>query len=72
MYLFKDFELTEREYEILHYIKTMEPKVLAKRLGISPRTVQWHLTKLYAKFHVKNRYQLIIKLIESLPNHLVR
>ncbi len=72
MYKIEGLELTEREFEILHYIKTMEPKVLAARLGISPRTVQWHLTKLYAKFRVKNKYQLIIKLIESLPNHLAR
>ena len=72
MYGFEDLYLTEREYEILQYIKSMDSKTLAKRLGISPRTLQWHLSKLYAKFRVKNRYQLIVKLIESLPNHLAR
>ena len=42
MYKFEGVELTEREFEILHYIKSMELKVLSERLGISPRTVQWH------------------------------
>lgn len=72
MYIAKDLWLTEREYEILQDIKRLDSKSIAKKLGISPRTLQWHLTKIYAKFRVKNKYQLIIKLIESLPNHLAR
>ena len=72
MFQLEDLYLTEREFEIIQYIKSMDSKTLANRLGISPRTLQWHLTKLYAKFRVKNKYQLIVKLIESLPNHLVR
>ena len=71
MYILDDLCLTEREYEILQYIKTMDSKALANRLGISPRTLQWHMTKLYAKFRVKNKYQLIVKLIDALPSHLV-
>ena len=72
MGVFDELCLTEREYEIIHYIKSMDSKTLANRLGISQRTLQWHMTKIYAKFRVKNKYQLIIKLIESLPNHLAR
>lgn len=71
MYSFEDLYLTEREYEILQDINLDTP-LLANKLGISKRTLQWHMTKIYAKFRVKNKYQLLIKLVESLPNHLAR
>jgi len=71
MYGVEDLYLTEREHEILQYIKCLEPKKIAQRLGISVRTLQWHLTKIYAKFRVKNKYQLIVKIIKYLPDDMV-
>ena len=60
MYRFEDLYLTEREYEILQDI-SLDTQPLATKLGISKRTLQWHMTKIYAKFRVKNKYQLLIK-----------
>ena len=71
MYVLDNLYLTEREFEILQYIN-MDTKDIANKLGISKRTLQWHMTKIYAKFRVRNKYQLLIKLVESLPNHIAR
>lgn len=57
-------ELTEREKEIIPLIKDVPNlNVLAKKLGVSYSTLQWHLGRLYAKFHVRCRLQLVIKLM---------
>jgi DNA-binding NarL/FixJ family response regulator len=53
-------DLTERELEILEYVAVgLSGKQVASRLGLSPRTVETHLAKLYRKLGVRNRVQAI-------------
>lgn len=40
-------------------------KLIATMLGISERTVEFHLTNIYAKYQVSSRTELILKLRES-------
>ena len=65
--MYDDIVLTQREREIINYIKDVPLKTMASVMGISYRTLQWHLGKLYAKFRVQNRLQLILKLLERVP-----
>ena len=52
--------LTERELEILEYLAIgLTVKQVATRLGLSPRTVDTHIAKLYRKLGVRNRVQAI-------------
>ncbi len=52
--------LTERELEILrHLSKGLSVKQVATRLGISPRTVESHIAKLYRKLGARNRVQAV-------------
>jgi two-component system nitrate/nitrite response regulator NarL len=52
--------LTPRELEILEYLALgLTVKQVATRLGLSPRTVDTHIAKLYRKLGVKNRVQAI-------------
>ncbi len=52
--------LTEREIEILEYVAVgLTVKQVATRLGLSPRTVETHLAKLYRKLGVRNRVQAL-------------
>ena len=52
--------LTHRELEILEYLALgLTVKQVATRLGLSPRTVDTHIAKLYRKLRVKNRVQAI-------------
>ena len=52
--------LTEREFEILEYVAVgLTVKQVASRLGLSPRTVETHLAKLYRKLGVRNRVQAL-------------
>ena len=52
--------LTEREIEILEYVALgLTVKQVASRLGLSPRTVETHLAKLYRKLGVRNRVQAL-------------
>ncbi len=54
--------VTEREIEILEYLSLgLTVKQVAKRLGVSPRTVETHIAKLYRKLGVKNRVQAVSK-----------
>ena len=50
------FDLTRREREILALLaqRLTNPEI-AEQLSISPRTVQQHLTNLYAKLNVASR-----------------
>ena len=34
---------------------------IAADLGVSARTVEWHLTNVYRKLHVRNRTELVLK-----------
>jgi DNA-binding CsgD family transcriptional regulator len=48
--------LTNREREVLALLASGESnRELAQRLGVSPRTIQKHLQRIYAKLGVKRR-----------------
>jgi DNA-binding NarL/FixJ family response regulator len=52
--------LTARELEILEHVGLgLTVKQVATRLGLSPRTVETHLAKLYRKLGVRNRVQAL-------------
>jgi DNA-binding CsgD family transcriptional regulator len=48
--------LTAREIEVLRLVaQGMSDAQVARKLVISPRTVNWHLTSIYNKLHVSSR-----------------
>lgn len=48
--------LTNREREVLELLTNGDSnRELGQRLGVSPRTIQKHLQRIYAKLGVKNR-----------------
>jgi DNA-binding NarL/FixJ family response regulator len=52
--------LTRRELEILEHVAVgLSVKQVASRVGLSPRTVETHLTKLYRKLGARNRVQAL-------------
>lgn len=52
--------ITPRELEILEFVSVgLTVKQVATRLGLSPRTVEAHIAKLYRKLGVRNRVQAI-------------
>lgn len=52
----KVIKLTERQMEILALVrKGFRNREIARRVGISDRTVKWHLKQLFALFEVRNR-----------------
>jgi DNA-binding NarL/FixJ family response regulator len=54
--------LTDRELEILEHVsRGLTVKQVASRLGLSPRTVETHIAKLYRKLGVRNRVQAVSK-----------
>lgn len=54
--------LTERELQILELLsRGVTVKQVATRLGLSPRTVETHISKLYRKLGVRNRVQAVSK-----------
>jgi two-component system nitrate/nitrite response regulator NarL len=54
--------LTPRELEVLRFMSEgLTMATIAKRLGISPRTVETHATKLYRKLLVKSRLQAVAR-----------
>ncbi len=55
--------LSQRENEVVHLLlQGMSNKQMALSLGISERTVEFHLENIYAKLHVSSRVELILKL----------
>jgi DNA-binding CsgD family transcriptional regulator len=51
--------LTPTELDVAHLVrKGLQNKEIAARLFISPRTVQTHLTHMYAKLGLSSRVQL--------------
>ena len=51
--------LTPTEHSVLHLVADgLTNKAIATRLVVSPRTVQTHLTHIYAKLNLTNRTQL--------------
>lgn len=54
--------LREREIEVIRYIAAgMSNNEIARQLVVAKSTVQWHIKNVYAKLHIHNRTQLIIK-----------
>ncbi len=52
--------LTERELQILELLsRGLTVKQVASRIGLSPRTVETHIAKLYRKLGVRNRVQAV-------------
>jgi DNA-binding CsgD family transcriptional regulator len=55
--------LSKREWEVLTLLlQGKSNKLIASSLGISKRTVEFHLKNIYAKFEVNSRIELILKL----------
>jgi len=62
----KLFRLTRRESDILRRVLNgFKNNDIARDCGISPQTVKDHLSRIYSKFEVKNRFALIRFLINS-------
>jgi DNA-binding NarL/FixJ family response regulator len=56
--------VTPRELEILEFVSLgLTVKQVATRLGLSPRTVEAHIAKLYRKLGVRNRVQAISRAV---------
>jgi DNA-binding NarL/FixJ family response regulator len=57
-----DAVLTNREREVLtHLSDGLTMQQIARRLGISPRTVETHVAKLYRKLGVRSRLQAVTR-----------
>jgi len=55
--------LSNREQEVvMHLLEGKSNKLIASSLGISQRTVEFHLKNIYTKFQVSSRIELILKL----------
>ncbi len=58
--------LSNREREVVNLLlQGKSNKMMASALGISERTVEFHLKNIYAKFQVSTRIELILKLGSS-------
>ncbi len=56
-------KLSNREWEVAKLLlQGKSNKLIASSLGISERTVEFHLKNIYAKFQVRSRVELILKL----------
>lgn len=56
-------QLSNREWEVVNLLlQGKSNKLIASSLGISERTVEFHLTNIYAKFQVSSRIELLLKL----------
>jgi DNA-binding NarL/FixJ family response regulator len=54
--------LTPREHEILTFVSQgLTTRQIGGRLGISPRTVETHVSKLYRKLGVRSRVQAVAR-----------
>ena len=57
--------LTPREREVLHLLSEgLANKLIARRLGISERTVKAHLTRIYEQLGVSDRTQAALWALE--------
>jgi DNA-binding CsgD family transcriptional regulator len=64
--------LSRRELEVTHLLlQGKSNKLIALALGISDRTVEFHLKNVYAKFQVSSRMELVLKLGNTLGNDAI-
>src|SRR5215211_4665129 len=62
----QDDRLSKREREVVKLLlEGKSNKLIAASLGISKRTVEFHLKNVYAKFQVSSRIELILKLVKT-------
>lgn len=62
-------KLSERENEVVDLLlQGKSNKMIALSLGISDRTVEFHLKNVYVKFQVSSRVELILKLGNTTGN----
>ena len=60
------FGLTQRETDVLrHMLKGLKNAVIARRLEIAEQTVKDHLSKIYRKIGVENRFELMHSLVKT-------
>lgn len=61
-----DYGLSEREKEILRELTEGQPlKIIASKLFISLETVRTHVKHIYAKLHVANRTEAVMKAMQQ-------
>ena len=54
-------EFTPRELDVLRLLaEGLDTVALAKRLGIAPHTIEWHVSHLIDKLHVHSKLQAVI------------
>jgi DNA-binding CsgD family transcriptional regulator len=59
-------QLSNREQEVIqHLLEGKSNKLIASSLGVSDRTVEFHLKNIYVKLEVSSRVELILKLGHS-------
>jgi DNA-binding CsgD family transcriptional regulator len=59
-------QLSKREKDVVNQLlEGRSNKLIALSLGITERTVEFHLKNIYAKFRVASRMELVLKLRES-------
>lgn len=59
-------QLSDRESEVVKLLlEGKSNKLIASALGISDRTVEFHLKNIYAKYQVSSRMELVLKLGQS-------
>jgi DNA-binding CsgD family transcriptional regulator len=60
------YPLSNREQDVVNQLRQGKSnKLIASSLGISERTVEFHLTNIYAKLQVSSRTELVLKLGDS-------
>ena len=62
-YKFKEFQLSNREIEVLTHISNgLNNEEISEKMFISKNTIKSHITHIYSKLDVKNRIQAIQKI----------
>jgi len=59
-------KINPKEFEVVKYLaQGMTNPEISKCMGVSPRTVQAHIFNLMKKLKVKNRMQIVLKLVQN-------
>lgn len=51
----------ESELDVLHLLASRDTATIAKRLGIAPHTVDWHVRNLMEKLQVHSKLQAVVE-----------